>query len=279
MLAVMATAAVAVAALMLGTWLASLWRRDASIVDIVWGPGFALVAWSAFVVGDGYGPRSALITLMATLWGLRLGAYLLWRKRGEGEDFRYRRMRARWGDRFGVVSLATVFALQGALMWLISLPLQVAQVSGDPGRLTLFDFAGLAVWSVGLTFEALGDWQLARFKANPENEGKVMDRGLWRYTRHPNYFGDALVWWGIFLVALARLELAWTVISPIAMTFLLVRVSGVPLLERSLVKRRPGYAEYVARTSAFIPRPPRSGSAAPGSGTGEPHEPGLRGRA
>jgi steroid 5-alpha reductase family enzyme len=226
-------------------------------VDIFWGLGFVLVAWVALLVGDGYAPREALITAMATAWGLRLSGYLLWRNAGKGEDFRYRRMREHHGRRFGLISLGTVFGLQGALMFVVSLPLQVAQVGG-PDHLTVLDWLGAGAWLIGVAFESVGDWQLARFKANPANAGRVMDRGLWAWTRHPNYFGDCLAWWGIFLVAASEPAHLWAVVSPLLMTFLLLRVSGVALLERSLVRRRPGYEEYRRRTSAFLPWPPKS---------------------
>jgi steroid 5-alpha reductase family enzyme len=166
-------------------------------------------------------------------------------------------MRAHYGARFGVISLVTVFGLQGVLMWLISLPLQVAQVAPEPGRLTLLDGIGALLWLLGFGFEAVGDWQLVRFKGHPGNRGKVMDRGLWAFTRHPNYFGDAVLWWGLFVIAAATPGGAWTIVSPAVMTFFLMRVSGVPLLERSLLKTRPQYADYARRTSAFFPWPPR----------------------
>lgn len=256
MLELLALSAAGIVALMLATWLISLILRDASIVDIVWGLGFAVVALIGLLFGDGYGPRKILITGMTAAWGLRLAIYLFIRNAGKGEDFRYQRMRAHYGSRFGLISLFTVFGLQGLLMFVVSLPVQAAQAAG-PDHLTWLDAAGAAVWLTGLLFESVGDWQLARFKADPANAGKVMDRGLWAWTRHPNYFGDSLVWWGIFLVAASQPAHLWVIVGPIVMTFLLVRVSGVALLERSLVKRRPGYDEYIARTSAFIPRPPR----------------------
>jgi steroid 5-alpha reductase family enzyme len=249
-------AAATVAVLMLVTWVVSVVLKNASIVDIVWGLGFVLVAWAVLAVTDGNGARRALLVGMTTIWGLRLAGYLAVRNHGKGEDFRYRAMRKRHGERFPVVSLVTVFALQGVLMWIVSLPVQLGQVdqSPDPGVLA---WIGVAVWAVGLFFEAVGDWQLARFKRDPANAGTVMDRGLWRYTRHPNYFGDACVWWGIALVAAETGIGAIGLIGAVVMTVLLRRVSGVTLLEKSLVKRRAGYEEYVARTSPFIPRPPR----------------------
>ena len=163
-------------------------------------------------------------------------------------------MRQRHGQSFALVSLATVFLLQGALMWVISLPIQVA--AAQPERLGPLDAVGGAVWAVGIFFEAAGDHQLARFRADPANAGLVMDRGLWRYTRHPNYFGDVMVWWGIYLVALSTWYAWWTIVSPLVMSTLLISVSGKQLLERRM-RRRPGYAEYVARTSGFFPLPPR----------------------
>jgi len=238
-------------------WLVSLRLRDVSIVDIYWGPGFAQIAIITAALAGGYPWRKLTLTLLTVLWGLRLGLYLFWRNAGHGEDYRYQAMRRHHGARFPPVSLATVFGLQGALMWAVSLPVQFGQLSADPTRLTWLDAAGLALWAVGITCEAVGDWQLARFKADPANAGAVMDRGLWRYTRHPNYFGDACVWWGLWLIAAAG-GAWWTVLSPALMTFLLMKVSGVAMLERTIGKRRPGYAEYIARTSAFVPWFPKS---------------------
>ena len=252
----MVAAAGAIAVLMIATWVVSLVVRNASIVDIVWGPGFVVTAWTVHVVADGNDARRWLLTVMATIWGMRLGIYLYIRNHGHGEDFRYQAMRRRYGDRFGLISLATVFLLQGVIMWTVSLPLQLGQVPATPG-LGPVAALGVVVWLVGLAFESIGDAQLAAFKRDPTNGGKVMDRGLWRYTRHPNYFGDACVWWGIAIVAAESGLGAWGFIGAIVMTVFLRNVSGVTLLEKSLHKRREGYAEYVARTSAFVPRPPR----------------------
>ena len=255
---ILAANALFVAALMLATWLVSLARRNASIVDIVWGPGFASIALVTSQLAHGAPARRTLVAGVAALWGLRLGGYLFWRNHGKPEDFRYQAMRRHWGARFPLVSLATVFALQGVLMYVISLPLQIAQVPAQPAELGFFDALGGALWLVGMGFESIGDWQLARFRADPANANRVLDSGLWRYTRHPNYFGDCLVWWGFFAIALAVPGAVWTVVSPIAMTVLLRRVSGVSLLERSLAKRKPGYAAYMACTNAFVPGPPRT---------------------
>ena len=254
---------VAVGSLMFATWLLSLPLRNASIVDIVWGLGFVVVGWTAWVVTDTHGDRSTVLVTMVTIWGLRLAGYLLWRNHGKGEDFRYVAMRRSIGPRFWLVSLFSVFGLQGVLLMTVSLPLSVGIAHGAR-PLGPIGYVGLALFAVGLFFETVGDAQLARFKADPANSGLVMDRGLWNYTRHPNYFGDFCVWWAIFAVTVGSGPWIWTVIGPVVMTVLLLRVSGVALLEKSIGRRRPGYAEYVARTSAFFPRPPRRQPAAPG---------------
>lgn len=254
---VMVASAAAIAAMMLALWAASLARRDASIVDLFWGPGFALVAWIGFAVGDGAPARQWLSAALVSVWALRLGGYLAWRNWGRGEDPRYVAMRQNHGARFGRVSLYTVFGFQGLIMWVVSLPIQQAQAAPEPTVLSWVEGAGVLLWAVGLCFESVGDWQLARFRADPANRGHVMNRGLWSWTRHPNYFGDALVWWGLFLVALPTQGGAWTLVSPAIMTFMLVRVSGVALLERDLRKSKPDYADYTARTNAFLPWPPR----------------------
>lgn len=251
-----ATASVTLAAVML-LWLISLWRRDASVVDPFWGPGFVMIAAVAYWLGSGYQPRRVLITAMVAIWGLRLGVHLLARNLSEGEDRRYRAMREYWGDAFPWVSLGSVFLLQGVLMWLISLPIQAVATAPGPRGLTIFDCLGGVAWGTGMLFEAIGDEQLRRFKADPANRGGVLDSGLWAYTRHPNYFGDALVWWGIFAVAAGVPGGWWTVFSPLMMTFFLLKVSGVAMLERDIADRRPAYRDYVERTSAFLPWPPK----------------------
>ncbi len=252
------TAGLTILVLMLGTWLLSLALKNASIVDIVWGFGFVCVAWAVRLrVDEGLAARQNLLVLMTTVWGLRLAGYLFWRNHGKGEDYRYKAMRKHWGPRFPIISLGTVFGLQGVLMFIVSLPVQLGQTRATPD-LGWLAYVGIAVWLVGLFFEVVGDAQLARFKADAANQGKVMNRGLWKYTRHPNYFGDACVWWGIALVAAETTVGKFGLIGAVVMTILLRRVSGVVLLEKSLSRRKEGYAEYVARTSAFIPRPPKA---------------------
>jgi steroid 5-alpha reductase family enzyme len=249
-------AAIAIACMMIAVWAISLVMRDASIVDIAWGSGFVLVAWVSFWLSDGNSTRSLLLTVLTTIWGLRLAFYLAKRNLGHGEDFRYQSMRRKHGDRFAIVSLYTVFGLQGLLMFIVSLPVQLGQVREEPG-FGIIGVVGVLVWGVGIYFEAVGDAQLARFKRDPANQGKIMDQGLWRYTRHPNYFGDSCVWWGLGLIAAESSLGVYGLIGPVVMNFLLVKVSGAAMLDRAMLKRKPGYEKYVATTSGFIPRPPR----------------------
>lgn len=247
----------AILAAMTALWLLSLALRNASIVDVAWGLGFAGVAVLAALAGDGYGPRRLLVAVVACAWGMRLGSYIFLRNRGKGEDPRYQSMRRGAGDRFWWFSFCQVFLLQGILMWFIAAPLVASATAQRPDYIALTDVAGLLVWTIGFGFEAIGDRQLARFKRDPANRGRVMDQGLWRYTRHPNYFGDATLWWGLFIIAAGTTNGYLSVLSPLLMTFLLVRVSGVALLERSQARAKPAYRDYIERTSAFIPWFPR----------------------
>lgn len=247
------TALAAVVVMMTVVWVFSVRKRDASIIDIFWGLGFVLAAWSYFWISEASTARKYLVIALVTLWGLRLSVYILWRNWGKGEDYRYQAMRAKDPRGFPLRSLYTVFWLQAILLWTISMPLLQAQLAATPTGLVWLDLLGLVFFVIGFVFEAGGDWQLARFKADLANRGKVLDRGFWRYTRHPNYFGDAMVWWGFFLLAAATPGSLWTIYSPIVMTLLLLRVSGVALLEKGLKESRPGYQDYVERTSAFFP--------------------------
>jgi len=246
-----------IAVLALSTWVASLLRHDVSLVDRMWAP---MIAGAALVYACETGWRGArAVALVALLlaWGLRLAWYITRRNWGHGEDRRYQAIRARNQPHFALKSLLLVFALQMLLAWIVSAPALVAVVGGAP--LGIADAAGLALAGAGLAFEALADAQMARFKADPANRGRVMDRGPWRYSRHPNYFGEACVWWGVWLVALGAAGggALWTVVSPLLMTVLLLKVSGVTLLEKDIGERRPAYRDYVARTNAFVPGPPR----------------------
>ncbi|MER5728843.1 DUF1295 domain-containing protein [Streptomyces sp. NPDC002138] len=230
-------------------------------VDVAWGAAFASVALTSYAVsaGHGDGGRGLLLTLLTVVWGLRLAGHIAWRGRGHGEDARYERMLARAGApgtrARNLYALRMVYLLQAALVWLVSLPVQAGQyVRGPMGPLAV---AGAALWLLGIAFEAVGDHQLARFKADPANRGRIMDRGLWSWTRHPNYFGDFCVWWGLFLIVCdSPGAAAATVVAPLVMSYLLTAGSGKALLERHMADR-PGYAAYRARTSGFLPRPPR----------------------
>ena len=241
---------------MLLLWLLSLRLRNAAIVDIFWGSGFGLLSWLYFALSAGFLPRKLLVATLVTVWGVRLSVHIWRRNHGRAEDFRYRAWRVQWAGNFAWRSLLQVFMLQGALMWLISAPLLLAQTATAPAALGLLDGLGTLLWLAGFIFEAGGDWQLERFKANPDNAGRIMDSGLWRYTRHPNYFGDALLWWGLYLLAAASPAGIWAIGSPLLMMVLLMRVSGVTLLEKSL-GQRPEYREYIARTPAFFPWRPK----------------------
>jgi len=238
-------------------WVLGTVLRDVSIIDAFWGAGFVLTAWLAVALNAPPQTRPLLLAGLATIWGLRLSLYLLWRNWGRGEDRRYVAMRDHHGPRFWWISLWTVFLLQGVILWFVSLPLQVATIQNSSSSLGWMDGVGAAFWLIGLIFETFGDWQLAKFQADPANAGQVMDRGLWRYTRHPNYFGDFCVWWGLYLIAAAG-GAGWTCLSPLLMSVLLMKVSGVTLLESTITHRRPAYEAYRARTNAFFPGPPRS---------------------
>jgi steroid 5-alpha reductase family enzyme len=232
-----------------------------SVVDITWGAGFALIAVVGFVASIEAGDplRRRLLVVLTVLWGMRLALHIAGRQRGGvAEDPRYEELMSKRKEHPKWAALRSVFLMQAVAAWFIALPVQVGLVAAD--RSTVVLVVGVLAWLIGFGFEAIGDYQLERFKADPASKGQVMDRGLWRYTRHPNYFGDALVWWGLFLVAL---DLPWgllTLPAPLLMTWLLTAKTGKPLLEAQMAKRRPGYADYVARTSGFIPWPPRSPS-------------------
>jgi len=236
-------------------WMISVAQRNVTIVDTLWSLLFAIAAWTYASHVESGNPRTGLVLALVTLWSLRLALYLGWRSHGQPEDRRYAAIRKRNEPNFAFKSLYRVFGVQAVLAWLISLPLLGATLGTKP--LTWVDDIGAALVLLGIFFETVGDWQLTRFKADPANAGRVMDRGLWRYTRHPNYFGDFCVWWGFFLIALSA-GAWWSFIGPLLMSVLLLRVSGVTLLEKDIAERRPGYSEYVRRTNAFFPGPPRA---------------------
>ena len=246
--------AVAMVALAVGIWLLSVKLRDVSIVDSAWSIFFLLFALLfAWRQGDRSVGTLAMLVLVAA-WALRLSIYITWRNHGHGEDRRYQAIRARNQPNFAFKSLYLVFLLQAVLAFVIAMPLLPALNGANDANLVTW--LGMAVAVFGLLFETVGDAQMARFKADPASAGQVMDHGLWRYTRHPNYFGESVFWWGVW-IASASLDGAWTVFSPLLMSFLLLRVSGVPLLEADLKQRRPAYAEYLRTTSSFVPWPPK----------------------
>ncbi|WP_249011161.1 DUF1295 domain-containing protein [Conexibacter sp. DBS9H8] len=248
--------AVVILAVMVSAWVLSVVAADVSIVDPVWGPSFGIVALVAALSRPSPHPGLWVLAGLTLVWGVRLGVHLVRRKLAEpGEDRRYAAMRAKAPRTFWLKSLGIVFGLQGVLIALVALPIE--GVPGGHPALSWLAVPGVAIWLLGFGFESVGDEQLRRFKADPANRGAVMDRGLWRYTRHPNYFGDACVWWGLWLVALAAGTPLWTVAGPLVMTGLLARGSGKPVLERDIAERRPGYVDYVERTSGFVPWPPR----------------------
>ncbi len=245
------------AVLTMGTllWLLSLRLRDASIVDIFWGPFFLLqVAIYAALRPDGFDGRQLLVLALVAAWSVRLATHIASRHAGKGEDERYARWRSQHGEGWPLRSLFQVFVLQAILAWVIAAPLLVAISS--PAHWGWLDAAGVALWIIGFAFEAVGDYQLTAFIRDPANRGRTMRHGLWRYSRHPNYFGDAAQWWGLWLIA-SSAGGWWTIFAPLIMTVLLVRVSGVGLLERTIADRREGYAEYMGTTSAFVPLPPK----------------------
>jgi steroid 5-alpha reductase family enzyme len=245
--------------LMNATWAASVIRRDASLVDRVWGLGFVLVVWTYATLGDGATPRTWLVVALVTVWGLRLSLYLTRRNWGRGEDPRYARLRVRAPESFPITSLFRIYWLQAVAAWVVSLPLVAATTRPTPATIGWIGITGTVIWAVGFGFEAVGDRQLSRFLADPDNRGKVLDRGLWRHTRHPNYFGDALVWWGLFVIALAT-GAWWTIAGPLLMTVILVKISGVAVTDQAMAAapdKRDGYDDYVRRTNAFVPGPRR----------------------
>lgn len=235
-------------------WIISLQRNDVSIVDSLWSLMFLFVALVYGSMDGNSGPRELLILVLVAVWALRLSVYITWRNHGQPEDYRYQEIRGNNEPGFRYKSFYIVFLLQAVLAWVISLPLAAA-ISGQPD-IGLLDYAGCALIVVGVFFEAIGDMQLSRFRRDPDNAGKVLDKGLWRYTRHPNYFGNFSLWWGFYLVALSA-GAWWSVISPLLMTILLLKVSGVALLEKDISGRRPQYRQYIHRTNAFFPGMPR----------------------
>ncbi len=253
--------AAVVGACFLVLWLISIRLKDPSFVDSWWALGMVAITWTTFLFTGGRGPHASALTLLCTIWGLRLGLYLLWRWRKDGPDRRYVVMIGKAaterGWSFAKASMLLVFAMQAPVQFVVCLPAQLGQVT-TTSTLGPLAWIGVGVAVIGIAFETVGDFQLARFRANPANAGEVLSTGLWRYTRHPNYFGDACVWWGLYLIAA---ETGWAGIAsipgPILITLLLTKWSGVPSIEGRMRRKRPGYEAYVQRTSSFIPLPPK----------------------
>ncbi len=234
-------------------WILSVRLRNASIVDPFWSVGFIVTGATYYLYTEGFQTRKIIVLSLLVIWGLRLAIYLGWRNIGKPEDYRYQQFRKDYGpERYWWFSFFQVFLLQGFLLWLVSAPLISAMHYGADIPLGLFDYTGAALWLIGFIFEAGGDYQLTRFKKDSNNKGKLLTSGLWKYTRHPNYFGDACLWWGFgcFSVSVGSYL---PLLGPLLMSLLIIKVSGVAMLERTLKHTKPGYEDYVRRTSAFIP--------------------------
>lgn len=244
-------AAVIVLVYMTGLFVIALIRKDNSIADIAWGAGFIVVAWGTLTLAGDFHPRQVLACCLVLIWGSRLSIRIFLRNRGKGEDPRYRKWREEWGRLFIVRSYLQVFLLQGVILLVNMSPILIINATSD-AKLVLLDALGLLVWIIGFLFESVGDWQLDRFLKNPKHRGVIMDRGLWHYTRHPNYFGEITMWWGIFIIALS-VPFGWIgFIGPMTITLMIIFVSGIPMTER-LMEKTPGFTEYKKRTSVLIP--------------------------
>jgi len=238
-------------------WFWSVVLKNASIVDIFWGMGFIIAGIYYFIITPGSTIREIVVLILLIIWGIRLSTHIFKRNLGKPEDYRYQEFRKRYGEkRYWWFSFFQVFLLQGVLLWLISAPLLgVSQYSAEKA-IGVIDAIALLIWLTGFVFETGGDWQLSRFKSNPANKGKLLQTGLWKYTRHPNYFGDAMIWWGFALFSVAS-GCYLPLLSALLMNWLLLRVSGVAMLERTLINSKPGYENYVNQTSPFFPRVPK----------------------
>jgi len=234
-------------------WILSVYLKNASIVDIFWGSGFVIVNAVYFFYQDVVYTRHIILIGLVTLWGLRLSIYLAYRNIGKGEDFRYQEFRRKYGThRYWWVSFFQVFLLQGVLILIVSLPLLGSNNYTQSNQISWIDYVAILVWIIGFIFESVGDYQLTKFKSNLSNKGKVLNTGLWKYTRHPNYFGDAAIWWGYALFC-ASSGIYWPILGSVAMTFLIIKISGVSLLEDSLKDKKPEYQNYMKQTSSFFP--------------------------
>lgn len=238
------------------TWFSiALAKGRNDVADIAWGGGFVCAALTAYIVQGVNEARALLVLALVTTWGLRLMLHIGWRNRGKPEDHRYKAWREEWGESFLLRTFLQVFLLQGFLLLLISLPVTWALTHSGP-PINILDGVGLCIWIFGFSFEAIGDFQLLQFKSKPANKGKIITTGLWRYTRHPNYFGEVTLWWGMFIICLSLPGIFWTIVGPLTITYLILKVSGTPMLEKRYADNLE-YAEYIQNTSAFFPLPPK----------------------
>lgn len=236
-------------------FLISLLRRRNDVADVAWGLGFVLLSWTSFFLSGSPGSRGRLVCVLVSIWGLRLAWHIHARHRGKPEDFRYLAWRREWGRWFYARSYAQVYLLQGALLFLVALPVLV--INRNPGgALGFLEVVGVCVWLFGFLFESVGDEELARFARDPHNHGKILQSGLWRYTRHPNYFGEVVQWWGIWLVAIGVSGGWFSIAGPLTITLMILQVSGIPMLEKKMAEN-PDFAEYRRRTSVFVPWIPK----------------------
>ena len=233
----------------------SLVKKRNDVADVAWGLGFVLLAWTSFFVGGAENIRGLLVGFLVSIWGIRLARHIHVRNKGRAEDYRYAEWRKVWSKWFYLRSYLQVYLLQGILLFLIVLPVLLINKSMSTS-LSYVDFIGVAIWLFGFIFESVGDAQLSRFIKDPTNKGKLMQSGLWRYTRHPNYFGEVLMWWGLWIIALSVPNGIYGIIGPLTITFLILKVSGIPMLEKKMAEN-PEFAEYKKRTSIFFPLPPK----------------------
>ncbi len=232
----------------------SLWLKNNSIVDVAWGLGFIMVGLTSFFLAEEWSFRGFIITLLVIVWGVRLSVRIFLKNYGKVEDSRYRQWRERWVW-FKTRSFFQIYLLQGFLLWVVSIPVVMMNIHGGPD-FSLWDYLGISLWGIGFLFETIGDSQLDRFMSNPLNKGKILMSGLWKYSRHPNYFGESLIWWGMFCIALSVPYGIFSIISPLVLTLFLLKISGVPMAE-ARYHGRPDFEEYRRRTNAFVPSLPR----------------------
>lgn len=242
-----------ICSVMFSGWIFSLIKKQVTHIDSIWGLGFIIIAWNTLYWTQNFTTRSILIAILVTIWGLRLSTHLTLRNWGKGEDRRYNAWRKKNKQRFWIISLFKVFLLQAVFLWVISLVIQYGISRSLVQEITIFEITGIIIWTIGILIESFADWQLKQFLANPTNAGKVMNKYLWKYSRHPNYFGETLIWWGMFILVQSTVNSLWTIISPLVITFTLLKLTGVTLMEKDIVNFKPKYREYIQTTSSFIP--------------------------